>query len=322
MTNGVREKGAFATSIWSALTTNWRPIAFGFLLGGVLGLVSSTIARVVLKLYGDTAALFNKHFGDLAAWPRHGSETLLIVLTLAAVFYIIRLIIFLKTVLRSWRAGLLSGMGIIWFLTSGVTFVLFNQNGSYLSLLLLGLGVAATLVIGYRDLRIERKTTTNLEADPDQPITAFDQDRVGRGPVVASLRRAIVRDHVPVIALTGAYGDGKTSLLNLLSKTLEENDHDDVLVVPFSSWLPTDQETLVSTFLNSVLEKLQTRLFVPQIKRDLIEFTRLLFAVLPGIPESARGLFEKPSQGDKITELQRSLSRLPVRVVVLLDDMD
>jgi hypothetical protein len=78
----------------------------------------------------------------------------------------------------------------------------------------------------------------------------------------------------------------------------------------------------VSTLLGTVLGKLEGRLLIPEIERNLVTFTRLLFSVLPRIPAALVTWVEKPTQDQRIAELQRNLSRLPIRVAILLDDMD
>jgi hypothetical protein len=307
-------------AIWPFVIRNWREIIAGFLLGTVLGFIFPTLDQVGGRFSRSAFRLINNYFGRVSVWPKRGAETLIVVFFVAVISYAIRLFEFMKKLWVSWRAGLVSGIGVSWFLASALAFTFFNLTGSSLFLSLLAVGVTGTLLVFYRDLRIGESAERLSEADPDEPISENYEDIVGRGSVVASIVRAIVSDLVPVVALTGAFGDGKTSVLNLLSRALEERGN--VLVVPFSTWLPMDEETLVSTLLNSVLGKLETRFFVPKIKRNLVKFTRTLFAVVPGVPASIKDLFEKPSQSEQIAELRRNLSRLPVRVAVLLDDMD
>jgi hypothetical protein len=311
-------RGRAAVRVFLART--WRAISVGFLLGAVVGLVSSTMDRLCSRLSASALSFTNKHLGDIAVWPNHGKVTLFVILVLAAVFYTPRLIDFLKRLGRSWRAGLISGIGVIWFVTSALAFSLFNLTGSVRSLFLLGFAVIGTLTIFERDTSIDEATDRPFEADPDNPILVTNEDILGRGAVVDSLVRAIVSDRLPVVALTGDFGDGKTSVLNLLSVALDKRK--DVLSVRFSPWLPMDQSTLVSTFFDSVLEKIETKLFVPRIKRNFVQFSRALFSVVPRLPVSLKDLFETPSQSKQIDELEQNLSRLPVRVAVLLDDMD
>jgi len=226
---------------------------------------------------------------SITVWPKRGFATICVVLSVGVVFYAIRSYAFLKRLWASLRSGLVSGIGVIWFLASAAAFTSFNMTGHYDYLLFLGVAVIGTLWALNRDLKGARATDESLEADPDRPISAIEEDILGRGGLVTSIVRAIAQDSVPVVALTGSYGDGKSSVLNLLSQALDGRD--DVLCVRFSTRLPMDDKTLISTLLSAIVESLETRLFVPNIKKNLVEFTRVLFAVLPGCLPLLRNLW-------------------------------
>jgi KAP family P-loop domain len=298
----------------------WRVIVVGFVLGSIVGFISPTVGQIAYKLGGDAFSSIYKFSEGISVWPKHGVATLITILFVALAFYVIRLNKFRKRFWSSWRAGLVSGIGVIWFLISAITFALFSLTDSLLPLSLLGFGLAGMVAIYKRDVRIFNAAKLLPDGDLDSPIQTSDEDIVGRRSVVDAIVRAIVSDRVPVVALAGDFGDGKSSVLNLLSSSL--GGQSNVVVVRFSTWLPMDAETLVSTLLSSVLEKIETRLFVPKIKRNFVAFTHTLFAVLPGIPASVRDLFSEPSQSGQIADLRRNLSKLPVRVAILLDDLD
>lgn len=79
----------------------------------------------------------------------------------------------------------------------------------------------------------------------DRPINDRESDKLDRGPFVESLKRALVRDlqdeqgHLIgrrstgyVVGLTGRWGLGKSSVLNLLELRLKEMPH--VVVASFN----------------------------------------------------------------------------------------
>jgi KAP-like P-loop domain-containing protein len=299
---------------------NWQLVVSGLLLGIALGFAFPSLVQIISGFVPRMLRFANRRLGKIAVWPSKGWQTICLLVLVAGVFYIIRLFKFLKKLWSSWLAGLLSGTAALWFLTSSAAFCLLNFGCPVLSLFVLLLGGAATLTIIYRDFRLIKAASEQVQTAADEPISRREQDTLGRQAVVDSIVRAVLSDRSPVVALTGTYGDGKTSVLNLLRNELENRN--DVVAVPFTPWLPMNDETLISTLFGSILEKLQTRLFIPDIKRDLLKFTRILFAVVPQIPTSFKNLLEKPSQGKQISEIQKSLARLPFRVAVLLDDMD
>jgi len=314
------EKASIGKRISPFLKVYWRRSVLGILIGAVLGFTAPTVKHVAAQLVETALKIIHTYLLGLSIWPRHGKLTLVAILSVAALLYAVRTIRFLVRLWRSWWSGLVSGIEIMWLVSAGGAFACLSLTGTYRSLLLLGVGLLGTVLVLYRDARVGKKAGGLLDADLDKPIEEAGEDILNRGTLVASIVRAIASDFVPVLALTGAYGDGKTSVLNLLTKELEQRE--DVVIVRFSTWLPMDDKTLVSTLLSSVVEKLETKLFVPRIKKNFVEFTRMLFAALPSVQASLKVLFEKPSQDEQIVELQRNLSRLPVRVVVLLDDMD
>lgn len=320
MEKNAHEQASIGKKIWPFLKLYWRRSVVGFLLGAVVGFTTATVKQVVAQLLENALKIIHSYLFGVTVWPKHGKLTLLAILSVGALLYTVRLIEFFSRFWRSWWSGLVSGIEVIWFVSAGGAFACLSLTGTYRSLLLLGAGLFGTVLVWYRDVRVGRKAGELLEVDPDKPIEEADEDILTRGTVVASIVRAITSDRVPVLAVTGAYGDGKTSVLNLLAKELGRRE--DVVFVRFSTWLPMDDKTLVSTLLSGVIEKLETKLFVPKIKKNFVEFTRMLFAVLPSVPASLKELFEKPSQDEQIAKLQRNLSKLPVRVVVLLDDMD
>jgi hypothetical protein len=313
-------KLSFASPILKAAFRSWRQITTGFLLGSAVGLSCAGFEQAASRFIWIAAGFVNKYFGENTTWPERGTETILIIAVAAAALYGIRLFSFLRRFWKSWRAGLMSGLSAIWFTSSAIAFALFNLTGLHRYLLILLFGIAGTLCVLRWNTKPKQHAIQAAKRCLDAPISKISDDILSRGAVVDSIVRSVVRDQILIVALTGAYGDGKSSVLNLVSNKLEE--HDDIAVVPFSAWLPKDEEALVSSILNSVIEKLQTRLFIPKVRTVLIEFTSVLVSALPGVPSSLKDFFKKPSQSDQISELKRNLSKLPVRVVVLLDDID
>jgi hypothetical protein len=93
----------------------------------------------------------------------------------------------------------------------------------------------------------------------DRPIQSSSSDELDRGPFVESLIRALVAEKSDkdgrligrrgtgyVVGLTGKWGAGKSSVLNLLSAKLGEMDH--VVVATFNPWLFSGRDELVSGF--------------------------------------------------------------------------
>ena len=131
------------------------------------------------------------------------------------------------------------------------------------------------------------------------------------------LVRTILVSRPSVIMLRGQFGVGKSSVLNLLRLGIGKR----AIVVPFNSWLPGSQETLVSDLFGDVALEIGLTYFVPGLRKRL----RKLASVLAGTVPQLKGISEfLPSytQRDEINDLERLLERIPRRVVVLLDEID
>ena len=97
----------------------------------------------------------------------------------------------------------------------------------------------------------------------DRPIESEAADQLDRGPFVDSLVRALAVDELNdkgelvareatgyIVGLTGRWGLGKSSVLNLLARKLGSMDH--VIVAVFNPWLFKGRDELVSGFFNAL----------------------------------------------------------------------
>jgi hypothetical protein len=101
------------------------------------------------------------------------------------------------------------------------------------------------------------------DASQDRPIEQECDDLLDRGPFVESLARALVRDLRDdkgtliarkatgfVVGLTGSWGLGKSSVLNLLALYLGSQEK--IIVAKFNPWLFKGRDELLTAFFNSL----------------------------------------------------------------------
>lgn len=311
----------------------------------LLGLLTGASALLVLRLAGQlwpraaemARNAFTIHLSALVAAVPHFwllAALIAVSLLLKSWSWIVSL---LRRMTRSWFAGLVTGIFPLWALLSFVLLVRVDHWRSWHLLAFAGLGVLPALVQGVivriRSARtidptiripdpisIPEEPMQSGEIEFDLPVTAWSQDYLNRGPFVASLAEAILKDGAPVIAVTGKLGDGKSSALNLLGVSLRERG--DVIVVSFSSWLPGDEQTLVLSLFETIAEHARSQYWVPGLTGELRKFARMLLGTVPKFGETLRTLLEEPSQTSQLRALKRLLAKLPVRIVVLIDEID
>lgn len=71
-------------------------------------------------------------------------------------------------------------------------------------------------------------------------------DLLDRGEMIESVVSTILLQPPPIVAVTGRYGDGKTSFLNLAIGEINRSTEIEVpIIVRFSPWLAADSNALV-----------------------------------------------------------------------------
>jgi predicted KAP-like P-loop ATPase len=310
------------------------------LLGLLLGAATALGIRVAAGFIG-TGQAYLKH---------HIAASLLVAVTRVSHFWLLTAVVGVCLLLlltpkiaylvprlyRSWSASLITGIVPVWFLIA--LFFFLRADGCsgwcFLSFITLGfLPVVAVPIFRYQSthaadapLSIAEPTSvpddslTSRDITFDLPIRQWSEDRLNRVPFVRSVADLILKEKAPVIAIVGSFGEGKTSVLNLLDTTLAPRN--DLVVVNFSSWLPGDEQILTSSLFATITERLHSRYIVPGLAKQFKQFARLLAGTVPKVGETLKQFFEEPSQMNQLSELRNLLSELPARVVVLVDELD
>lgn len=165
-----------------------------------------------------------------------------------------------------------------------------------------------------------RSVSTEVEwqaSSCDDPIEDWNQDIIGRMAVVELLVEHIFVHRTPIVALHGGLGDGKSSVLRLLRRSLGRH----AIIVSFSTWLPGSEETLAVDLFGDIATECKKVFYIPQLKKRAIAYARTIsgsVSYLAGLRE----ILPTQSQQQEIEELRTTLARVPVPIVVLLDEVD
>jgi hypothetical protein len=252
---------------------------------------------------------------------------------------LVRILPFLSRVLKSWIFGIVSGL-VFWWSVS--FFVFFSRDSLFLfeqlrcslcasiffTLVSLSLRIGAlersthipkpvSFAIPKRNPNAASPDDKLLRLDADCPIREWDQDVLERAALVESLAITVLVSKAPVIAIQGPFGDGKSSVLHLLKRTLKPH----AIVVPFSTWLPGSEQTLAIDLFSDIATECKKHYYLPQLRRRLLTYAKTLGGAISFL-KSASDLLPSISQKDEIEEMGNVLNLLPRRIVVLLDEMD
>lgn len=165
----------------------------------------------------------------------------------------------------------------------------------------------------------------------DAPIQSLSEDRIGRCSFAEALAAEVLAAPVArgyVMGLTGAWGTGKTSILNMAVDALG----DQAIVVHFNPWMFSGTEALVSSFFVEIGKQLGKRdAKFKAIAGKLADYGRVLspLATIVGASAAVTGaanildkLAAAPSVVEQRHELRTLLEKLDKRLVVVVDDVD
>ena len=165
-----------------------------------------------------------------------------------------------------------------------------------------------------------RQRVDNPAIGFDNPIREWQQDAVGRGSFVETVLARVLIDCEPAVGIVAGFGEGKSSVLNLIGQSMERGGR--VIAVPFRSWLPGTETKFVESLFESAVAAIRKRFFLVQWRTPLMKYGRAISGVVPRPWGSLRELIPAESQVQQIEELTTLFSRLPTRVVFLLDEVD
>ncbi len=91
----------------------------------------------------------------------------------------------------------------------------------------------------------------------DSPIDNVEQDKFGRSQFVQNLAKALITEtkqetESKVIALTGKWGVGKTSVINMVKAELKKTAPQKLYILEFNPWQYTDSNDLIKPFLEEL----------------------------------------------------------------------
>lgn len=166
----------------------------------------------------------------------------------------------------------------------------------------------------------------------DDPITEASEDRFQRTDFADHCAELIRSEHRPassiVYGLTGAWGSGKSSVLNLIAGVLTSGSPD-WTVVHFTPWSTSDSDSLLSEFYASLSSALPVGDRGKEIRQKLVSCASKVLPLTKAIPHVGEAfaafgeqfLQQKPWR-EAFEEACTELQALGMRVLVVVDDID
>ncbi|MBW8244077.1 KAP family NTPase [Muricauda oceani] len=161
----------------------------------------------------------------------------------------------------------------------------------------------------------------------DEPIDDEEEDVLERMPKVRLLVDEIVaatNKNSIAFGVTGEWGSGKTSFLNLVEREISKRDQKDLLVLNFNPWLNLGTNTIIQEFFE--LLRLKIRPYSFDIYMDMGKYSRNILKSSPSSFFQFIGHLLEFGKDNSVTEdfkrINISLKNLGKKFLIVLDDMD
>ncbi|MDD4515968.1 P-loop NTPase fold protein [Massilibacteroides sp.] len=172
----------------------------------------------------------------------------------------------------------------------------------------------------------------------DNPIKTISEDLFGRGRIVDSIVEMIKlrskgKTNCYTIGLYGKWGEGKTSLLNIVYEKISEDEV--IKIVRFNPWLFKDQESLLLDFFKALQNGNISKDYVEKIKQygPLVSLgiSGLLNLAMPGLGSVLQNSFNDIIKAvSKIDidiralkeEVNECIKTSKKHLLILIDDVD
>ena len=132
------------------------------------------------------------------------------------------------------------------------------------------------------------------------------------------LKRFDVSEHSWSVGVTGKWGSGKTSYINLILENLSPYEYD---IIKFNPRGSKDVSTIQEDALNLLSEKLKVYYWgLSSLFKDYVNALQLIDST--GWIEKAFSVYRYSDVGNKKNKLNEALKNLPKKVVFVIDDFD
>jgi len=156
----------------------------------------------------------------------------------------------------------------------------------------------------------------------DDPIVSPSEDSLDRKKFVEDIYEEIVNfpsDSSFVFGLYGGWGEGKTSVLNLLKQKFENNGN--FLVFDFDPWYFKDKESTLKAFYNGLEHTFSEKYVLPGFSKAVKKYLHYIsFGTNVGISLSLSNANESAEEMKQ--RIESYLEKTNTKLLVVIDDID
>lgn len=157
----------------------------------------------------------------------------------------------------------------------------------------------------------------------DEAIKFPEQDLFDRGKFIEDLQKGI--ENIPfsdsfVFGLYGSWGEGKTSVINLLINKLK--DSRDYLIVNFDPWNFKDEEAILAAFYNKIEQSLSQKFILSGFKKTFMKYQNLISMGLSQTGIKINFSDSKESIEEIRQRIESYITQTKKKIIIFIDDID
>jgi len=157
----------------------------------------------------------------------------------------------------------------------------------------------------------------------DEAITHESEDILGRKSFINDLYEQII--NLPfsdsfVVGLYGAWGEGKTSALNLLHNKLIKDEG--VILVEFDPWYFRNQEALLRNFYQNIENAINNIYFLPNFNRIFRKYQSILAIGLKKFGVDSSFIRNSEELKEIRKRIDSYIQRTERKLIIFIDDID
>ncbi|TYA71934.1 KAP family P-loop NTPase fold protein [Seonamhaeicola marinus] len=162
----------------------------------------------------------------------------------------------------------------------------------------------------------------------DSPIKSENEDALDRNYKAQRISDEIFQSKTNEaigFGITGEWGSGKTSFLNLLKREIDnKNSEKDFIIIDFNPWLNLGVESIIQDFFDTIQQSL--RPYSEDVYREIKEYSNSLLNISKSnVADSLKdilGFSLKKNISSDFKSLNSLLKSLNKRIIIFIDDFD
>lgn len=200
--------------------------------------------------------------------------------------------------------------------TIGVAFNLLSQ---FISLLTTDLIKKSGISEEFNPLKPVSKP---LRIESDKPIIHQYDDVLSRVEFIKDLADQI--SDIPInfdsfiFGLYGSWGEGKTSIINLLQNNLEENN----IIVNFDPWHFKDQEVITRSFYSELEAAINKEYIFPNFHKTMEKYLRMISLNIRHYGVTVNPLAKSDSIEETKKRIESYIDFIPKKIIIFIDNID